>query len=271
MNQRESFEKENPGAAATATRANGYASSQTESVGLLRDNSAWRFGKQFVDHHEFTAMSSVWHDSTTREVRFQPMPKRQVTKLWHDARRFERQTRRPGRQDGAIGRNGLAVLHALLFDFLNYRSGALYPSWAAIARKACVSVRSVGRGLAKLRAAGVLHWVRRCVAEWIDGRFTLRQQSNAYAVLTCSHWRGYCAPAPAPLPRPGTWGDHPPMNAINEALAAGRLGCSIADRVTALQSDPSDRLAAALAKLGAAIAHPKTQAFTGMSGCPSNM
>jgi hypothetical protein len=70
----------------------------------------------------------VWHDSTTKEVKFQPMAKRQAVRLWHDARRFERQTRQPGKQDGAVSRNGLAVLQALLFDFLNYRSGALYPS-----------------------------------------------------------------------------------------------------------------------------------------------
>jgi hypothetical protein len=84
----------------------------------------------------------VWRDSTTKEVKFQPMPKRQAVKLWHDARRFERQTRQPGRQDGAIGRNGLAVLHALLFDFLNYKNGELDPSWAAIAVKACISVEA---------------------------------------------------------------------------------------------------------------------------------
>ena len=95
----------------------------------------------------------VWSDSTTKEVRSQPMTKRQAVQLWHDARRFERQTREPGRQDGAIGRNGLAVVHALLFDFINYRTGALYPSWAAIAEAACISESSVGRGLAKLKAA----------------------------------------------------------------------------------------------------------------------
>jgi hypothetical protein len=73
-------------------------------------------------------------------------------KLWHDARRFGRQTRQPGFQDGVLGRNGHA-LHALLFDFLNYRSGALYPSWAAIATKACISERSVGRGLGQAQGA----------------------------------------------------------------------------------------------------------------------
>jgi hypothetical protein len=73
------------------------------------------------------APSPVWRDSTTKDVKFQPLPKKKAVKIWHDARRFERKTRQPGKQDGALGRNGLAVLHALLFDFLNYANGALYP------------------------------------------------------------------------------------------------------------------------------------------------
>ena len=52
----------------------------------------------------------VWRDSTTSKVKFMPLPKKQATKLFHKARQFERQTRRPGKQDGALGRNGLGVL-----------------------------------------------------------------------------------------------------------------------------------------------------------------
>jgi hypothetical protein len=201
----------------------------------------------------------VWRDSTTKEVKFQPVPKRQAVKLWHDARRFERQTRQPGKQDGAIGRNGLAILHALLFDFLNYASGALYPSWAAIARHACISERSVGRGLVALKAAGVLHWLRRCVEDCIDGRFTLRQETNAYAVLPCSQWRGYSAPPPAPPPSPGTWGDHPSIGtALDLAATVAREGGDLAARIAALESDAGDGLAAALARLGRAVARAKS-------------
>ena len=60
----------------------------------------------------------VWHDSTTKEVKFQPMKKKEAAKLLHKARRFERQTRKAGKQDGAIGRNGMMILQALLFEFL---------------------------------------------------------------------------------------------------------------------------------------------------------
>jgi hypothetical protein len=200
----------------------------------------------------------VWHDSTTKQVKFQPMPKRQAVKLWHEARRFERQTRQAGKQDGAISRNGLAVLQALLFDFLNYASGALYPSWAAIAHQACISERSVGRGLAALKAAGVLNWLRRCIECWEDGRFTLRQDTNAYAVLPCSQWRGYSPQPPAPPPEPGTWGEHPPMQrGIDLAATVGREGGDLLARITALESDPADSLAAALARLGRIVSGQK--------------
>ena len=78
------------------------------------------------------APSPVWSDSTTAPVRFQGLPKKKAVKLWHRARDFKRKTRQPGMQDGAIGRNGLAVLHALIFDFLDYRTGRLDPGYEAI-------------------------------------------------------------------------------------------------------------------------------------------
>jgi hypothetical protein len=176
-----------------------------------------------------------------------PMTKRQAHRLWHDARRFERQTRQPGHQDGVIGRNGLAVLHVLLFDFLNYRSGDLYPSWAAIAGAANISERSVGRGLVKLKTAGVLNWLRRCVpVVAAAGGFLMRQISNAYAVLPSTQWKGYQAPPEPPKPDPTCWGAQPPYDPV--AAAATREG-----RIEALGLDPSDKLALALARLGSLV------------------
>ncbi|HEX4080090.1 MAG TPA: hypothetical protein VHX61_14590 [Rhizomicrobium sp.] len=122
----------------------------------------------------------VWKDSVRADVKFHALPKRQAVRLFHEARRFERQTRMPGRQDGAIGRNGLALLlQAMLFDCINYASGRLDPSHGTLARLANISVRSVARGLAKLKAAGVLHWLRRCVEGFKDGRFVLEQETNS--------------------------------------------------------------------------------------------
>ena len=193
----------------------------------------------------------VWHDSTTKEVRFQPMKKKEAAKLWHKLRKYENQSKQPGHQDGAIGRNGILIMQSLLFDFLNYVSGALYPSYAAIAEKSGVSLSSVYRGLNKLRDAGVINWVRRCKEDYIDGRFTLRQESNAYAVLPSSQWNGFSEPPPAPPPAAGTWGDHPPLPCgLDLASTVRREGGSLSAQITALEGDEGNPLARALAGLG---------------------
>jgi hypothetical protein len=196
----------------------------------------------------------VWHDSTTKEVRFQPMSKKAAAKLYHKARAFERQTRKlKGHQDGALGRSGLMVLHSLLFDSLNYMSGALYPSYATIAKNAATSLSSVYRGLKKLKEAGVINWLRRCKEEWIDGRFTLKQESNAYAVLPSSQWIGYSESPPAPPPEAGTWGDHPPIIGPIFTSTAG----DIASRIAVLEAEAKTEgggLSGALALLGSAVA-----------------
>jgi len=122
----------------------------------------------------------VWGGSTTAPARFGAIPKKQAIRLWHRARQFDRQTHEPGRHGGAVGRTALAVLHALTFDFLNHRTGRLDPSYAAIARKAGVSIRAASDALKRLRELGLLHRIRRCVEDWQDGQFRLRQETNAY-------------------------------------------------------------------------------------------
>jgi hypothetical protein len=193
----------------------------------------------------------VWSDSTTSPVRFAPLAKKAAVRLWHRARDFDRGTHQPGHHGGAVGHTGLAVLHALIFDFLNFRSGRLDPSYAAIAAKAGVCVRTVASALARLKALGILNWVRRCAERRdADGRFVLAQDTNAYAVLPETQWRGYRPPQEPPGPAPGTWGDPPPMLS---AVAQAALEGDLAAKVQALASDPKDGLAAALARLGRAF------------------
>ena len=196
----------------------------------------------------------VWSGSTTQEIRFQPMPKKAATRLWHRARHFDRQTRRKDHHGGAVGHAALQVLHTLVFDFLNYGSGRLDPSHAAIARKANVCERTVRNALARLKSLGILNWVRRCAESWRDGRFCLEQETNAYAVLPPSQWHGYREPPEAPPPMPGTWGDHPPLpSLLTQASAEHGAGGTLRSMVGILDSDPSDPLAAALARLGRAM------------------
>jgi hypothetical protein len=194
------------------------------------------------------APSPVWRGSVAEPVKFQPLPMKAAVRLYHDARRLERQTRQPGRQDGALGRNGLAVLHALLFDCLDNATGCLEPSQATIAKWANISPRSVARGLAALKVAGVINWLRRCDRVFEGGRMLLKQITNAYAVLPVSQWFGFWRKPAAPPPARGTWGDPAPFpTAIEAASIEGREGGSPRAQLRALESDPADTVAAALA------------------------
>src|SRR3954467_3867744 len=159
----------------------------------------------------------VWRDSTTKTVKFMPLPKKRAVQIFHKARAFERQTRPPGKQDGALGRNGLAVLHALIFDFLNYATGRLDPAIETIARKACISVSSAKRGLTNLKQWSVLHWIRRA-AETRDekGRFCLEQDTNAYGLIPPTQWLGFRDSPEPPPPEPDIWGATPPLPSVLE-------------------------------------------------------
>ena len=196
----------------------------------------------------------VWSGSTQKEVRFEPTPKKAAIRLYERARDFDRQTNRKGCHGGAVGPTALLVLHAMIFDFLNYQSGRLDPSYAAIARQANVCERAVASALKRLKDLGILNWVRRCNATMRDGRYVLAQQTNAYALLPPSQWRGYREPPEAPLPAHGTWGDHPPLpSLVAQAVAERKAGGSLREVIRVLDSDPTDRLALALARLGRAV------------------
>ena len=96
--------------------------------------------------------------------------------------------------------------------------------------------------------------MRRCAESWRDGRFVLEQETNAYAVLPATQWRGYRPPAEPPAPAPGTWGDPPPMpSVLAQAALEGRQSGDLRTVVGILDADPKDRLAAALARLGRAF------------------
>jgi DNA-binding MarR family transcriptional regulator len=177
------------------------------TLATFKNNAAWR----------------VWRDSVDpASITPQPFAKREAVRLWHEARRLERHTRKKGKQNGVLGRASLSVLQALLFDFLNYASGKCFPAYEAIARKAGVSVRTVARAIKAMRAAGVLGWYRRCrQSKDAAGRYCREQDSNAYFFYPASQWSRWRA-AP-PRPERGTTGEHPPMPEGQEAFLEASL------------------------------------------------
>lgn len=198
------------------------------------------------------AQHKVWSGSTTAEVKFAALSKKDAAKIYYRARDFERKTAITrvdayGKRttQGKVSRMGLLVLHSLLFDFLNYKSGRLDPSWQAIAAAACVSRASVHRALVKLKACGILNWVRRCTGTMDESRFVLAQDSNAYGVNPPGQWKGYSAPPEAPPPDPAGWGAVPALPPLG--LLAGDSRNQIQ---AALDGGGGDKLALALARLG---------------------
>lgn len=83
----------------------------------------------------------------------------------------------------ALRRTDVIVLDALLSFMGNYRTGATFPSIVRIADRALLRVRAVIYSLNRLKAAGLLSWVRRTVMTGSKGEpGPQRQQtSNSYA------------------------------------------------------------------------------------------
>src|SRR3954464_12941108 len=186
-------------------------------------------------------------------VRFAPINRKAAARLWHAARRWDRDTREPGRHGGCIGPHALAARYALLFDFLNHKTGRLDPSLDAIAAKAGCCRRAVVDALARLRDLGLLAWRRRCEeTRDAEGRFRLRQRTNAYGLLPPSQWLGYRDTDPPP-PDPVTLGAPERVPDPIEAAVAEITNGQRMAAVAALEADPRDRLAMALAALGRAM------------------
>jgi hypothetical protein len=196
----------------------------------------------------------VWAESTAKPVLFTPLPKKEAVKLWHRARDFDRQTHEPGKHGGAIGPTALQVLHVFLFDFLNYTTGRLDPSYAAIARKANICERAVADALQRLQSLKIITWIRRCSEQWLNGRYVRKQQTNAYCLLPTG-WLGYSAPPETAPLHPTEWGKAPVMPSVHEAAVIELQESG--DRqsvIRTLELAPLGGIEAALASLGRAVA-----------------
>jgi hypothetical protein len=154
----------------------------------------------------------VWSGSTTKEARFAPMPKKAAIRIYHKAVEWNRSGKLAGCHGGLIGSHVLLVLHTLIFDFLNHATGRLDPSYSAIQKATRLCRQTVATALARLKQLGIIHWIRRCREDKDEcGRFVLRQETNAYAVLPTSQWRGYTDADAQEPPHPTAWGACPPL------------------------------------------------------------
>jgi hypothetical protein len=142
--------------------------------------------------------------------------------------------------------------YVLTHDFLNYVSGRLDPSIAAIARAASLAESTVYLALKRLKLLGLLNWTRRCREDRDEtGQFRLRQDTNAYRVLPHSEWLGYRDDA-APPPTKDTLGYPEPVTSPIESAASMVKAQQPASVYRELTLDPKNELALALASFGRA-------------------
>ena len=120
-------------------------------------------------------------------------------------------------------KSALAALYALLFDFLNHRTGRLDPSYDAIAAKASCCRRSAVDAIRHLREPAAI----------AVGR--LSRASAAPAARSVGTGRASADP-------------RPDSAAVAEITSGHRMAA-----VVALGADPGDELALALAGLGRAM------------------
>ena len=97
------------------------------------------------------------------EANCRPISYKEREQIWNDALEREAASRKPGCQNGEIGKAGLVVLHSLLFDFLNMRSGVCFPCVRTLQErlKPWYSRASIFRALDRLEACGIVQRVHR--------------------------------------------------------------------------------------------------------------
>jgi len=197
------------------------------------------------------AIWPVWSGGTTDEIEWPKVVKEAVVAWYHKARNWNALKQAAGRYGGTLGSACLRVLECLAFDYQNYRTGQLDPSYEGIAAKTGLSRSTIAKSLRRLKEFGIIHWQQRNAHHWQDGKFQLKQLRNAYMLLSPSYWRGIDARPEAQPPDPGTWGDHPPLpDAITQAITERKDGGTLAQTLARLEDDPTDELAAALSRLG---------------------
>jgi hypothetical protein len=192
----------------------------------------------------------VWSGSTTAEIIWPKIVKQAVIEWYHKARHWNAAKEIAGRYGGTLGSSCMRVLECLIFDFQNWRTGQLDPGYKAIAKKTGLGRSTVAEALARLKQHGIIHWIQRSAHHWHNGKFELKQRTNAYMLLPPTQWRGLDLPSEPPPPDPGTWGDHPPLPDVMEQAADDRRhGASLHSALTVLEHDDNDHVARAIARL----------------------
>lgn len=194
-----------------------------------------------------------------------PVPREQAYQWYRHARIFNRTTDKNGASGPRLHSSALRVYEALIFDFLNFRTGRLDPSYERLAHVTQLARSTIAIALRRLASSRLLSWTRRCRSENTEQGFRLRQETNAYRLNRPEDWLGYRpAPDTPPTPHPDEWGAHPPQRSVLEqAIAEQSTSADSSTQIAILQSDETDDLALALARFGTALLKSENRTETG--------
>jgi Bacterial regulatory proteins, gntR family len=204
-----------------------------------------------IDSPKTYAAWPVWSGSTTAEIKWPQVVKKAVIDWYHKARHWNALKLAAGRYGGTLGLSAMQVYECLAFDFQNYQTGRLDPSYEGIAAKTGIGRSTVAEALCRLKQFGLIHWQQRCEEDHDEaGRFRLRQKTNAYMLLPPSQWRGLDTPPEAPRPDPDAWGATPPLpDVTTQAIEERQQGGSVEAALKIMETDETDELAQATARL----------------------
>lgn len=137
--------------------------------------------------------------TSTRFWQWRPIDRNDRARIMYLAERLNTNTRRPGEHGGCLKDSGLQVLRALLFQFLDPKTGRLDPSLDTLARHTGHCKATIVAALKRLRAAGFVTWAQRVALVRIGGEMRPQQVTNGYRIGTGnapagfmpSGWRAY--------------------------------------------------------------------------------
>lgn len=134
-------------------------------------------------------------------VFWRPMKRQEVAQIVLAARKYERQTRQPGRESGALGYIAIEILD-LFANLMHKKTGRLDPSIDWMMKALGRSRDAIVRALKALRQHGFLDWLRRFEPTGNECGPQVKQASNAYRLFLPNRARAllgrFFTPAPVP-------------------------------------------------------------------------
>ena len=114
--------------------------------------TSWKNGASYAAY-------PVWSGGTTKDAHFVPLAKKAAIRLYHKAVQWNRRGKLSGHHGGVSGSHVLLVLHSLIFDFLNHKTGRLDPSYDTLQRATRLCRQTVAKSLARLKSLCTINWI----------------------------------------------------------------------------------------------------------------